>query len=995
MSDQGEKTCPLCAEEMDQTDQQLKPCRCGYQICVWCWHHIMDMAEKDESEGRCPACRTPYDKEKIVGMTVNCERLASEANMERKKTQKSKSKPSEGRKQLTSVRVIQRNLVYIVGLPLNLADEDLLQSKEYFGQYGKVLKVSMSRMASGVIQQFPNNTCSVYITYSKEEEAVRCIQSVHGFILDGKSLKACFGTTKYCHAWLRNVPCNNPDCLYLHEIGCQEDSFTKDEFVSAHTRVQQITGATNNLMRRLGSVLPPPVDDYCSNSSTAKPIVQVPSNTISNVASIPKSSPPNGSSGRSTALPAAASWGTRILNQQSAATSIASDGYSDTSNGTLASSAHEPISCSDNLKKPSHEEENQTVVEKNKPGLLKPLPHNIVVDFGSRRANLPDGDPTSNQISCSVESSYDSRVMNEPSAVVNSLDYAKEIADDGLSINNLSTDVARMGITTDSRNDHPGSQAVIDIHSDQGSIRQPGNEVSKLPHGEECRKDSPMNTDEKAFSSYNEKSVVRPEWNWMAGLRSQMQVSSKSEVDDVRTFDNGRQKVGEVVSPSTSSVQGPNRLPFCASPFGEVSGVLTSNADAFLESRGSNRSLLPNGLTEGSISTVEHSLFGNEAEKKIQNAEDDIISSILSLDFDPWDESVTSSRNLVTLLGEGDQRVSSHRPSNILKPQHNSQSRFYFARQDESNLLNPQHYNQAFENQTYGIHGQLPRDQPALLETGVTGDIYQDKRNGYASNYSEVPENFPPAHPVYSSYKIPAASRSQISAPPGFSALSRSPPPGFSSHERMEHSYDTVAAGTPRLLDSTTLLRQTYQAPHPGGNSSLARDLEFMDPAILAVGRGRHQNGLGSAEVDMRYSFPSQLNSFESNSRLEMLMQRSLSAQQQSHDEYRDLRDVNNFSSQLNNDPYGIIGSRLIMDQTQGTSLSRQPFPNSLLHGNSGQWDRWNNNEASSGGNSLGMAEIQRRNIERLGFGSKSLYNGFEESKFRMASSGDHLYSRT
>lgn len=52
-------------------------------------------------------------------------RLASEGNMERKKIQKSKLKPSEARKQLTSVRVVQRNLVYIVGLPLNLADEDV------------------------------------------------------------------------------------------------------------------------------------------------------------------------------------------------------------------------------------------------------------------------------------------------------------------------------------------------------------------------------------------------------------------------------------------------------------------------------------------------------------------------------------------------------------------------------------------------------------------------------------------------------------------------------------------------------------------------------------------------------------------------------------------------------------------------------------------------------------------------------------------------------
>ena len=129
----------------------------SWQICVWCWHHIMDMAEKDDTEGRCPACRSAYDKERIVGMAANCERLlapihlilindiaifnchcliymvfslsrlVAEISLERKiKSQKAKAKPSEGRKQLSSVRVIQRNLVYIVGLPLNLADEDVL-----------------------------------------------------------------------------------------------------------------------------------------------------------------------------------------------------------------------------------------------------------------------------------------------------------------------------------------------------------------------------------------------------------------------------------------------------------------------------------------------------------------------------------------------------------------------------------------------------------------------------------------------------------------------------------------------------------------------------------------------------------------------------------------------------------------------------------------------------------------------------------------------------
>ncbi|XP_009342332.2 uncharacterized protein LOC103934301 isoform X1 [Pyrus x bretschneideri] len=243
---------------MDLTDQQLKPCKCGYEVCVWCWHHIMEMAVNDGKEGRCPLCRTPYDKEKIVGVAANCQKLVAEINVKRKQK---KPKGSEVKKQhLTDVRVLQRTLVYVIGIPLNLASEDLLKRREYFGQYGRVLKVSVSRTANGAIQQAPNNSCCVYVSYSKEYEAARCIQSVHSFVLDGRCLRASFGTTKYCHAWLKSVPCNNPDCWYLHDFGSQEDSFTKDELLSAFERSKdhQNIGVTNNLNRHSVKGLPPP-----------------------------------------------------------------------------------------------------------------------------------------------------------------------------------------------------------------------------------------------------------------------------------------------------------------------------------------------------------------------------------------------------------------------------------------------------------------------------------------------------------------------------------------------------------------------------------------------------------------------------------------------------------------------------------------------------------------------------------------------------------------
>ncbi|PWA39996.1 nucleotide-binding alpha-beta plait domain, Zinc finger, RING/FYVE/PHD-type [Artemisia annua] len=182
--------------------------------------------------------------------------VAANSSSRKQKQPKLKQKTNEGRKDLSSVRVIQRKMAYIIGLPLSLADEDLLQRKDYFGQYGKVTKISLSRTAGGTLQSFVNDTCSVYITYSKEEEAVRCIQSVHGYVLDGRYLRQ---------------PCNNVACLYLHSIGAEEDSFGKDEIAAVHTRnrVQEIVAAAQYLHKRSGSMLPSPVDDHLNSRSAS------------------------------------------------------------------------------------------------------------------------------------------------------------------------------------------------------------------------------------------------------------------------------------------------------------------------------------------------------------------------------------------------------------------------------------------------------------------------------------------------------------------------------------------------------------------------------------------------------------------------------------------------------------------------------------------------------------------------------------------------------
>ncbi|KAL5581165.1 hypothetical protein UlMin_013607 [Ulmus minor] len=1022
MSDEGEKTCPLCAEEMDLTDQQLKPCKCGYEICVWCWHHIMDMAEKDDTEGRCPACRVPYDKEKIVGMAEKCERLVAEISMEKKvKSQKAKTKSSEGRKQLSSVRVIQRNLVYIVGLPLNLADEDLLQRREYFGQYGKVLKVSMSRTAAGVIQQYQNNTCSVYITYSKEDEAIRCIQNVHGFVLDGRSLRACFGTTKYCHAWLRNVPCTNPDCLYLHEIGSHEDSFTKDEIISAYTRVQQITGVANNVQRRAGNVLPPPLDDYCTNSSasSAKPIVK---NGSSNTGCIVRGSPPNGSTGRSIALPAAASWGMRGSNCQPLATNLTcSNGPSKQKPDTVdtmafssavAGTTQASVLHGDCGKKQSLFEENHTTdakVDFDFQTVLSEKPYEV---DGALPVNL------SSQFSFPSESEDNERGISVTPYISNVTDQDGQsffsdlqnepiVASEGR-VQKLCSEMSSMSIASCVIGDEHSSLTRPSSAFSDHSIKSPQDQGLQQYLTGQSREPS---TVQNALTSTNEVCVPSDQSDWISESQTQIISNTSSELEeDIISFDNQRLKDPEVVTRSTylsNSTNPLHALIHSSSPFQQREAYAAANLNTdrlFVDDKirdnslcASSASLASNGYPNnlagsyaGYDRTLDHTLLHqNEGSGKhigrfqgaanadinsaVDKGESSIISNILSLDFDSFDDSLTSPQNLAKLLGDDDRPSASHKISSSWKGQTNNQSRFSFARHEES-------VNQAFDAQpSLSVGGQFFKNHSFSHDVSVNRDQYFDKfgfGNGFSPNNFEESENHAGNHSAFPSNKISVASRAQISAPPGFSVPSRAPPPGFASHERLEHPFDSLSGN--HMVDTSSFLRNAYQPQVTGNMVISSTDIEFMDPAILAVGKGRLQGGLNNQALDMRSNMPSQLSPFENDARLQLLMSRSLSPQQ-------NLRfpDIAGDSFSHFSDSYG-MSSRLDQSQLNNLSpfaqLSVQQSRNGLMP--NGHWDGWSDVQ---GGNTTGMAELLRNDSHNLGF-NKIYGAGYEDSKFRMPS---------
>lgn len=125
---------------------------------------------------------------------------------------------------ISSVRVIQRTLVYVIGIPQKYANEDILKSTEFFGQFGVIKKLVVNKKLYNL-----DSTVSAYVTYKTEKEAYEAIAETDESILDNKVIKSTYGTTKYCAFYLKNTVCQNYDCMYLHSNRETKDAITKDE----------------------------------------------------------------------------------------------------------------------------------------------------------------------------------------------------------------------------------------------------------------------------------------------------------------------------------------------------------------------------------------------------------------------------------------------------------------------------------------------------------------------------------------------------------------------------------------------------------------------------------------------------------------------------------------------------------------------------------------------------------------------------------------------
>ncbi|EXJ76418.1 uncharacterized protein A1O5_00926 [Cladophialophora psammophila CBS 110553] len=297
--DDDEETCPLCIEEFDLSDKNFRPCPCGYQICQFCFNSLKTTYEKST----CPNCRRPYDEKTIQYKIPTAEEFKLDQLNKNKKQAAAKRKETEkrevensSRRNLAGVRVKQQNLVYVIGLIPQIKDEQALlqtlRGPEYFGQYGEIEKIVVSKAKPGAA----NQGIGVYVTYARKEDAALCINTVDGSLNGDRVLRAQFGTTKYCSAYLRGETCTNKNCSFLHESG--EDGQHSSLQNEPHGAKLSTRPAVSAQMAQMN---PPPRPQSAVQTAITQPMARQGSKDNDN-------SRKNSQDG--SALPSTASWAT-------------------------------------------------------------------------------------------------------------------------------------------------------------------------------------------------------------------------------------------------------------------------------------------------------------------------------------------------------------------------------------------------------------------------------------------------------------------------------------------------------------------------------------------------------------------------------------------------------------------------------------------------------------------------------------------------------------
>ena len=104
---------------------------------------------------------------------------------------------------------ILKNTVFISNIPKEIFTKEILYQKKFLGQYGHINQmflINNNKIENSVIVQFDT-----------VNQAALSIIALNNFEINKNiKIKISYYNTRYCHYFLNNKECQNPNCLFIH-----------------------------------------------------------------------------------------------------------------------------------------------------------------------------------------------------------------------------------------------------------------------------------------------------------------------------------------------------------------------------------------------------------------------------------------------------------------------------------------------------------------------------------------------------------------------------------------------------------------------------------------------------------------------------------------------------------------------------------------------------------------------------------------------------------
>ncbi len=114
----------------------------------------------------------------------------------------------EEKMRLSNKFYLLKNVVFISNIPKEFFTKEILFQKKFLGQYGHINQICLIN----------NNKMenSLIVHFDTINQAALAIIALNNFEINDKKIKISYYNTRYCHFFLNNKECPNPNCFYIH-----------------------------------------------------------------------------------------------------------------------------------------------------------------------------------------------------------------------------------------------------------------------------------------------------------------------------------------------------------------------------------------------------------------------------------------------------------------------------------------------------------------------------------------------------------------------------------------------------------------------------------------------------------------------------------------------------------------------------------------------------------------------------------------------------------